>query len=140
MIRAGGVLFSSLKTKKICLFLRSKNVSNSHTWGFIGGKIHDNETILKGISREIREEMGFIPKYKKVLPIDVFKSIDGKFIYHSFITLVEKEFLPNLNNENSGFGWFDVDDLPRPLHSGAKLILKNPNFIRIYNEIISDQS
>ena len=138
LVKAGGAIFASLKTKKICLFLRSKEVSNPHTWGFIGGKIHTNEKILKGVSREIKEEMGFIPKYKKILPIDVYKSGDGKFMYYSYIILVDAEFLPELNHENSGWGWFDINDLPKPLHSGAKIILLNSQFKKVFEEIITD--
>ena len=38
-----GILFVSLTTKRVCLFLRSKIVSKSLTWGFVGGKINKNE-------------------------------------------------------------------------------------------------
>lgn len=137
-VKAGGCIFVSLKTKRICLSLRSSSVSSPHTWSFTGGKINKDEKILQGISREIREEFGFIPKYKKVLPIDVFKSSDGNFQYFSFIVLVDKEFIPRLNKENSGYGWFDVNGLPRPLHTGAKLILMHTEFKKIFKEIIAD--
>ena len=140
MIRAGGVIFLSLKTKRICLFLRSNSVSNPHTWANVGGKIENEEKILIGVSREVREECGFLPKYKKVIPIDVFQSMDGNFIYHSFIVLVDNEFTPKLNSENNGYGWFDLNGLPKPLHQGTKKILLNKNFKKIFKEIIEDYS
>lgn len=140
MIKAGGVVFVSLRSKKICLFLRSDSVSSPMTWGFVGGKIEKTEKILSGISRELREEMGFIPKYKKVIPVDVFKSGDNNFMYYSFVVVVDKEFSPKLNHENSGYGWFNINGLPKPLHNGAKLILMHSGFKKILKEIISDNS
>lgn len=138
MIQAGGVIFLSLKTKRICLFLRSTEVSNPHTWGFIGGKINPNESVISGISREIQEEMGFIPKVVKSIPVDVYKSNDANFRYYSLIVTVEEEFIPELNYENSGYGWFGVDALPRPLHVGAKSVLLHNDFKRILDEIVTD--
>ena len=137
-VRAGGCIFISIKTKRIMLGLRSSSVSNPHIWSFVGGKIEDGETILQGVSRELREEIGFIPTYQSVLPIDIFRSTDGKFTYHSFAVIVGKEFMPRLNHENSGYGWFKVDGLPKPLHSGAKLTLMHKDFKRIFKEIIND--
>ena len=49
--------------------------------------------------------------------------------------LVNKEFIPELNWENSGFAWTDIDSLPSPLHpktrkmiSSSRLITKFKNF------------
>src|SRR5579863_7127510 len=140
MIRAGGVVFVSVKTKRVCLFLRSGAVSNPLTWGFVGGKIEKGEKPLRGISRELREEMGFIPKYKDVIPVDVFKSVDDNFMYYSFVVVVDKEFTPKLNKEHTGYGWFDINGLPKPLHSGAKIVLMHGGFKKIFKEIISDNS
>ena len=140
MIRAGGVIISSLETKRICLLMRNKDVSHPLEWSFPGGKIGRNEKILQGISRELREELGFVPKHKKVIPIDVFKSLDGNFQYYSFVVIVKEEFIPKLNSENLSWGWFDISALPKPLHSGARVILKNPNFNKIYNQIVADES
>ena len=138
MIRAGGVVFVSTKTKRVCLFLRSGIVSSPLTWGFVGGKIEKNENILKGISRELREEMGFIPKYKSVIPVDVFKSVDDNFMYYSFVVVVEKEFTPKLNKENTGYGWFNINGLPKPLHAGAKMVLMHSGFKKVFKEILSE--
>lgn len=137
-LKAGGVIFISLKTKRIMLVLRSHIVNNPLVWSYVGGKIEEGETILQGVSRELREEMGFIPKYQSVLPIDIFTSDDGKFRYHTFAVIVDKEFHPRLNRENSGYGWFKIDGLPRPLHNGAKQTLMHKDFKRIFKEIIKD--
>lgn len=138
MIRAGGVVFICLKTKRVCLFLRSQAVNNPLTWAFVGGKIERGESVLKGVSRELREEIGFVPVYKKVIPIDVFKSLDNNFTFYSFAVLVEEEFIPKINHESAGWGWFNLDSLPKPLHPGAKLTLMNKDFKKNFETIIKD--
>lgn len=120
--------------------MRSPHVNNPLTWAFIGGKMERGESVLKGVSRELREEMGFIPAYKKVIPIDIFKSTDNNFTFFSFAVLVDEEFIPKINNESVGWGWFEIDSLPKPLHPGARITLNNNNFKKIFNEIIKDNS
>lgn len=135
MLKAAGAVFVSLDTKRVFLQLRSHTVKHPMTWGFVGGKIDDGETILKGLTREIKEEIGFVPKYEKVLTIDVFLSQSHDFMFHSFVITVPNEFIPILNNESSGYGWFNIDGLPKPLLSGAKSTLLNRSFKRFFREI-----
>jgi ADP-ribose pyrophosphatase YjhB (NUDIX family) len=140
MINAGGAIFVCLKTQRVCLFLRSDKVSSANTWGFVGGKIEKDEIIINGIHREITEEMGFVPEIKKFLPIDVFKSMDNNFMYYSVVILVDNEFTPALNHENSGYGWFSVNALPKPLHPGAKTVLLHKDFKKNFQEILKDNT
>lgn len=123
MKKASGAVFFCKKTKRVCLLLRSGLVSNPGVWGFAGGKIESGETILNGLSREIREEIGFIPKYDAIYPIDVFRSTDREFLYYSVLVVVDKEFIPRINHESGGWGWFDLNSLPKPLHPGVKAVL-----------------
>jgi hypothetical protein len=39
--------------------------------------------------------------------------------------LVEKEFIPTLNEEHSGYSWCDLNSWPKPLHQGVKTSLSN---------------
>lgn len=138
MIRAGGVLFVALNTRRIGLLLRSQHVSKPQTWGFCGGKMEPGEQLLKGLSRELREEIGFVPTYEAVVPIDVFQSADKLFKYHSYVVLVKREFIPRINYESGGYGWFNLDCLPKPLHRGTYHLLMDPSFKDRINQIISD--
>jgi hypothetical protein len=39
--------------------------------------------------------------------------------------VVEKEFIPVLSAEHDAWGWFDLSRLPKPVHRGLDLSLKN---------------
>ena len=67
MYDAVGATFLTQDTKKFCLNKRSKNVSNSNTWSFWGGKVERGETVIGALKREIKEEIGFVPKIIKIL-------------------------------------------------------------------------
>lgn len=130
MIIAAGAIFISTETKRILLNFRSDSVSKPNCFGFWGGKIEKNEKILEGLTREIKEEVGFLPEYEKIYPIDVYCSPDGFFRYYSFVILTEKEFIPIINSESSGYIWCTLGTYPKPLHNGAKYILLNKSYIK----------
>jgi 8-oxo-dGTP pyrophosphatase MutT (NUDIX family) len=140
MINAAGTIFISLTTKRVLLNFRSNDVKSPKTWGFIGGKVNSNERILEGLSREIREEIGFIPQYKAVFPLDIYNTIDKRFSYYTYAILVEDEFVPFINRESGGWGWFDIDCLPKPLHAGCKAVLLHNDFAANFEKILDDNS
>jgi hypothetical protein len=39
--------------------------------------------------------------------------------------IVEEEFMPNLNEEHSGWAWASMDRSPKPLHQGLKSSFSN---------------
>lgn len=129
MINAAGAIFLARNSKRVLLNFRSTTVSRPSTFGFWGGKIDDGETIVSGLSREIKEEIGFIPKYEKIYPLDVYCAPDGQFRYYSFVIIVEREFVPRINGESDGYMWCNLSKFPKQLHVGARLILENPSYI-----------
>ena len=112
---AAGALFYSTETKRF-LFLLRNNTKTRGTWGTPGGKLLVNENVMAGLNRELIEELGSFPPIIKHIPLETFTSVDGEFQYHSFIFIVEKEFIPTLNNEHSGYAWACLEKFPRPLH------------------------
>ena len=128
MIEAAGAIFISKSTKRVLLNFRSQHVNKGSTFGFWGGKIKTGETIIEGLSREIREEMGFIPEHDNTITMNIFTSDDNKFKYYSFVVIVEDEFIPNINEESDGYLWCNITNLPRQLHMGAKVILEEKSF------------
>jgi 8-oxo-dGTP pyrophosphatase MutT (NUDIX family) len=114
---ASGALFFSIHTKRF-LFLLRNNTRTKNTWGLCGGKLIEGESVIEGLNREIEEEIGFLPKTEKIIPLDKFVSFDGGFEYHSFIFVLENEFIPILNDEHDGYCWVSLEKHPKPLHPG----------------------
>lgn len=123
-IRAAGALFLSIQTKRF-LFLMRADDTYTNTWATVGGRTEIGETVIESLSREIQEEIGFLPIVRKTIPVDLFVSNDENFEFHTFICLVDREFIPNLNNEHKGYAWSSIDSFPKPLHPALYNALKN---------------
>ncbi len=113
-----GCLFYSLATKRYLFLLRNRS-KYSGTWGLPGGKVEKDESIIDGLYREVDEEMGNVPAFHKVIPIETFTSDDYYFNYHTFLITVTDEFIPELNEEHRGYAWVNIADHPKPLHPGV---------------------
>ena len=116
-INAVGIWFYCITTQKY-LYLMRNDSKHFGSWGLAGGKVEVGETLLDTITRECVEEIGFMPEYTQLTPIDKFTSFDKRFHYHTFICKVIDEFLPKLNWEHVGYAWIDKNVLPKPLHPG----------------------
>jgi 8-oxo-dGTP pyrophosphatase MutT (NUDIX family) len=117
VVNAVGIWFYALNTERYLYLLRN-DPRHPGTWGLPGGKMEPGETIIQTIERECNEEMGFLPNYIKLAPIEKFTSSDSKFGYHTFFCSVEKEFTPNLNDEHVGWAWIASGHWPKPMHPG----------------------
>lgn len=123
-IDCSGALVCSRNTQRF-LLLQKRNGKHGGKWGLVGGTNNDGESAWQGLQREIQEELGFIPEIKKTLPLERFVSNDSCFKFHTYLCIVENEFIPLLSIEHSAWGWFDLKSLPKPLHKGLELSLKN---------------
>ena len=122
-ITASGCLFYAKSTKRF-LFL-NRQQKQKGTWGMVGGSTHDTESPWQGLQREIIEEIGFQPTISKTIPLELFVSKDTRFKFHTFVCVVDQEFVPKLNAEHSGYAWVSVNLWPLPLHQGVKKTLQN---------------
>jgi 8-oxo-dGTP pyrophosphatase MutT (NUDIX family) len=113
-INAIGILIYARDTNRVLYLLRNSREQN---WGIPGGKIERGETLRDAILRECREEIGVEPG-DRLYPLDCYRSNDGKFVYHTFFSVVESEFVPRLNDEHIAYAWCDCGVYPRPLHTG----------------------
>jgi len=116
-LKAVGVLFHSASTNRYLYLLRSEG-RNPQTWGLPGGKVEPGESLLCAIQRECMEELGHMPGYSKLIPVEQFTSPDGNFVYHTFVCSIPREFIPSLNHEHQGYAWIANDVWPRPMHPG----------------------
>ena len=116
-VNAVGVWFYSVATHSY-LYLMRDDPKHPGSWGLPGGKIEAGETMMSAMTRECTEELGSMPDYIKLVPLEKFTSADGGFAYHTFFCTVANEFQPRLNNEHSGYAWIKSGNWPRPLHPG----------------------
>lgn len=117
MVHAVGVWFYSLSTGRN-LYLMRNDAKHLGSWGLAGGKCEDSESLLDTITRECIEELGFMPAYSKLVPLEKFTSPNGEFAYHTFFCCVSNEFQPILNDEHLGYAWVDAEHYPKPMHPG----------------------
>lgn len=122
-LTAAGILFYAKKTGRR-LFLMRNAKKYRGTWGLVGGKIEEGETLLEGMLRESKEEIGFVPDIAKMIPVEKFTSPDSRFEFHTFIFVTNDEFTPVLNHEHVGYCWLDAGIWPTPLHPGLYSAVK----------------
>lgn len=123
-IDCSGALICARNTQRF-LLLQKREGKHAGRWGLVGGTNHQGESAWQGLKREIEEELGFLPEIKKTLPLERFVSNDSCFNFHTYFCLVDKEFVPELSEEHIAWGWFDLANLPKPVHKGLDLSLRN---------------
>jgi 8-oxo-dGTP pyrophosphatase MutT (NUDIX family) len=116
-LKAVGVWFRSSATGRYLYLLRN-DTRHPGSWGLPGGKVETGETLLGSMERECVEELGSMPEYQRLVPLEKFTSADGQFEYNTWVCVVANEFVPVLNNEHMGYAWIDRGQWPRPMHPG----------------------
>ena len=136
-IICSGGLFLAKDTKRF-LFLARTQGKTAGTWGLVGGKKEPSDiTVIDVLNREIDEEIGKSPKINKIIPLELFISNDQQFQYNTYVLLVDKEFIPVLNKEHSGYAWCDYGVWPKPLHQGVRNSFNN-KIIKAKLELLLD--
>jgi len=123
-VDCSGALICARDTHRF-LLLQKREGKHAGRWGLVGGTNHSNESAWQGLCREIEEELGLVPDIKKTLPLERFVSNDSLFKFHTYFCVVDAEFIPKLSDEHVAWGWFDLDCLPKPVHKGLDLSLRN---------------
>lgn len=124
LIDCSGALIFSRNTKRF-LLLQKNTGKHRGTWGLVGGTNNNDETAWQGLTREIQEEIGFLPNIIKTIPIEKFVSNDGGFNFQTFLCVVDDEFIPILSDEHCGWAWVTADNAPKPLHQALKVSFSN---------------
>lgn len=118
IVCSGALIYS--KTTKRFLLLQKLQGKHAGTWGLVGGTTVEGENPWQGLYREIIEEIGFMPEFFKIIPIETFVSNDTVFNFHTYLCIVQDEFTPTLSIEHGGWAWATIDAAPKPLHQGLK--------------------
>ena len=123
-IVCSGALFYATNTKRFLLLQRTDKKTKG-MWGLVGGKTHFSESAFEGLQREISEEVGDTPKFKKTIPLEMFTSNDQKFYFNTYLVAIDSEFIPKLNSEHSAYCWCAFECWPKNLHAGLRNTLNN---------------
>lgn len=123
-IICSGALFYAKETHR-CLFLQKSRGKHQGTWGLVGGTNLQNENPWQGLQREIIEEIGFYPEIIKTVPLETFVSNDNVFNFHTYLCVIDNEFMPQLSEEHHGWSWANIELAPRPLHQGLRSSFSN---------------
>jgi 8-oxo-dGTP pyrophosphatase MutT (NUDIX family) len=118
-IVCSGALFYCKSTKRF-LLLQKATGKHYGTWGLVGGTNEQEETPWQGLQREIVEEIGQVPDIIKTIPLETFVSNDKVFNFHTYLCVVNEEFIPELSSEHCGWAWASLDTAPKPLHQGLR--------------------
>jgi len=134
-----GVDFTGITTPFYCndgkdkflLHKRSVNCRDEHgAWDPGSGRLGFGETPEESVIREVQEEYGCSGKIQKHLPIhSLAREWKGKqthWLVIPFLILVNPtEAKINEPDKMNEIGWFTLDNLPKPLHTGAQHFLAN---------------
>ena len=123
-IVCSGALFYAKSTRRFLLLQKAQG-KHAGTWGLVGGTNNVGETPWQGLQREIHEEIGTMPTVIKNIPIETFVSNDTIFNFHTFLCVVQDEFIPTLSNEHCAWAWATIDYAPKPLHQGLRNSFSN---------------
>jgi len=118
-IVCSGALFYAKSTRRF-LLLQKASGKHEGTWGLVGGTNIVGETPWQGLQREIAEEIGSVPNIIKTIPLETFVSNDKVFNFHTYLCVIDTEFVPQLSDEHQGWAWSTVDRAPKPLHQGLR--------------------
>lgn len=123
IVCSGALIYA--KTTKRFLLLQKATGRHAGTWGLVGGTNIEGETAWQGLQREISEEIGQLPTVIKTIPLETFVSNDNVFNFHTYLCVVENEFIPLLSKEHSAWAWSTIDYAPKPLHQGLRSSFSN---------------
>jgi 8-oxo-dGTP diphosphatase len=112
------------------LHKRSRNCRDEHgAWDTGGGQLDFGISIRDNVLKEVLEEYGCAGEIQEQLPpLDVFRELDGAkthWLAIPFFVLVDpKQVKINEPEAIDEIGWFRLDNLPTPLHTGFHHVFK----------------
>tara|TARA_R110000824_G_scaffold251595_1_gene440233 strand:- start:59 stop:439 length:381 start_codon:yes stop_codon:yes gene_type:complete len=113
MKKYGGVLLICRKTGNFLLLERGPQAHFPNTWSIVSGGIDEGETPLEGIKRELKEETDIDDPNIQYKFFENQNNISPYFDF--YLGYCDEEYECKLDNENTDWGWFNMDNLPSPL-------------------------
>jgi 8-oxo-dGTP diphosphatase len=98
-------------------------------WDFGGGQVEFGETLDEAILREVKEEYGVTGEIEKQLPahslLRSHERVKTHWLIITFLVKVDRKKVVVSDPEKMlELGWFKLNALPKPLHTGARFTLK----------------
>jgi uncharacterized protein len=128
-LTAAGAFVYAENTGRYLWLLRNRTSSAGH-WAFPGGKLSGTETVFQGLLRELTEELGSLPDFRRIIPLEKFTSWNSRFVYYNFWIQVPDEFEPRLNTEHSAYQWCSRVSPPSPAHELILEMLDTPEIVQ----------
>jgi len=123
ILRGGKILLGKRNDDPI---KASSELGGQSTWTMPGGKIHFGEKIQDAAIRELKEEVGIIPKRLRVVSVTNEIRNDAHFVTIGFLCDVfENEPKVMEPEEITEWRWFSIDNLPNPIFSPSLKLLQN---------------
>ena len=110
--KSAGVLLICENTGNFLLLERSKIAFFPRSWSVVAGAMEEGETSLETIKRELKEETQIEStqiNYKFFETQYDFKPFD------LYLGYCDEEYECKLDRENDNYGWFNMNNLPKPL-------------------------
>ena len=118
-----GIAATCIKNNKVLLVKNTK----FDFWSFPGGHVHEDESILDALKRELAEEASIV-KYEVVDgPLFYQYKWDEKLTLLLFfykIEIPENTEFKSVNGEVVDAKWFDVNDIPEHVYENTKVIIR----------------
>ncbi len=110
-------IFTVDKGKTKVLLIKRKNEPFKDMWALVGGALYNNETLISGARREIREKTGIedIDLYYSNVFDEVKRSPIQRMIAFSYVGVMDINKATILKNtlKTSNAEWFDIDKIPK---------------------------
>jgi 8-oxo-dGTP diphosphatase len=126
------------------LHKRSKNCRDEQGhWDPGGGKLEFGQSLEESVLREVKEEYGCKGVVQEVLPAhSVLRKMNGvntHWVAVPFFILVDRNKVTiNEPTKIDEIGWFKLDKLPKPLHTGfAGTFKKYKTYFEKYNSPVT---
>lgn len=123
---AAGILYVAPDGDVLLLRRASTETNYAGHWALPGGGGEEGETPEQTADREAHEEMGMlIPESATAMKLlDSRVTPTGK-AFHTFAQSVPSKFVPQLNDEHTGYAWCPLNMLPGPMHPAVMETLTN---------------
>ena len=119
----GGVVVKS--EEQILLVRRSETAGKyPNFWAVPMGHVEDGEKFIQGAHREFQEETKLDIDINSLVYLDVIKDTKYNRIVGLFMIELPNKPEPELDEEHSDWGYYDVNSLPHPIEDNLRVALE----------------